>query len=283
MKTFTVNSACNLKDFTDANFPQGSFCFDILLRNKDIKVNGVRVRKSVDLFSGDEVVYYTTPAQESAVTHYTVYENGSVLIADKLSGVSSEGLTAELNGNGNFYAVHRLDRNTRGLIVFAKTEEAERELLKAFKDRAVEKTYLAVCKNAFTRDGATLTAYLLKDEKNSAVKIFAKEVGGSVKIITEYEVAEKRGELALVKITLHTGKTHQIRAHMAFTGCSVLGDEKYGDRALNKKYGVKRQCLVAKYLEFAPSVECGGIGGKKFASRFLPDENLKVKDVFGGE
>ena len=274
MKTYKVKIDCSLKDFTDSVFPQGAFCFNTLLKNKDIKVNGLRVRKNVTLFIGDEVIYYTTAAQESVLTHYTVFENEKVLIADKLSGVSSEGLLSELCECGNYYAVHRLDRNTQGLMAFAKTEEAYIELSKAFKERSVEKTYLAVCKNALTQDKATLCGYLLKDEKNAKVKIFEKQVKGSVRIITEYEAVEKRDDLVLVKIILHTGKTHQIRAHRAYIGCPVLGDEKYGDEALNKKYSLKRQCLVAKRLKFLPSVNCG-IGGKIFESRFSPTENLK--------
>ena len=270
MKKFTVTTDCNLKEFTDFTFPQGAFCLTQLLKQKDIKVNGTRVSSNVALKNGDEVIFYTTPKQEQKESHYTVFEDQNVYIADKLSGVTSEGLFSELCARGEFFAVHRLDRNTQGLLIFAKNKTAEEQLLKAFKDRTVSKTYLALCKNNFKKDSATLTAYLKKDEKASTVKIFDTEKSGSAKIITEYKVLRRMNDIALVQITLHTGKTHQIRAHTAFIGCPVLGDEKYGDNALNKKYSVKRQCLVAKFLQFNLDGELSYLNGKTFESRFTP-------------
>lgn len=270
MRKFTVKFKTNLKDFTDCTFPQGSFCFARLLRDRDIKVNGARVNKNVSLSPDDEVTYYTTAKQEEMKSHYTVYEDENVYIADKLSGVSAEGLLSELCLRGEFYAVHRLDRNTQGLIAFAKNKTAEEELLAAFKERRTIKTYLALCKNNFKRESQTLTAYLLKDEKTATVRVYDREVNGAVKIITEYAVVEKRGDIALVRITLHTGRTHQIRAHTAHIGCPVLGDEKYGDRELNAKYGVKRQCLVSKTLAFCFTDRLSYLNGKNFVSSFEP-------------
>lgn len=251
MKIFTCTQPHTLRDFTDANFPQGSFCFTQLLRAKDIKVNGARVSKNVALHAGDEVVYYTTEKQESMSTHCKVYEDGNIYIADKLSGVSSEGLCAELNTYGTFYPVHRLDRNTCGLIVYAKTKEAESLLIKVFKERGVQKTYSAICKNVFKSAGQTLTAYLIKDEKSALAKVYSRPHAGARKIITEYKVEEKAEDIALVSVVLHTGRTHQIRAHMAHIGCPVLGDNKYGDEELNKKYSVTRQCLLARRIAFS--------------------------------
>lgn len=268
MKTFTSTQNQSLKDFTDCTYPQGGFCFAQLLKNKNIKVNGARVSKNIALNAGDEVVYYTTPKQEGKKSHEAVFEDENIYIADKLSGVNTEGLFCELKEKGEFYAVHRLDRNTQGLIVFAKNRGAEAALLSAFKERRVNKTYIALCKNGFRQKAATLTAYLKKDEKASAVKVYDREVSGSVKIITEYEVAENRGDIALIKVTLHTGRTHQIRAHLAHIGCPVLGDEKYGDEALNKKYGLKRQCLISKTLAFCLDGNLSYLNGKSFTSRF---------------
>lgn len=275
MKSFTVKENCNLKKFTDFNFPQGAFCLTRLLKNKDVKVNGTRVSSSVSLKAGDEVIYYTTEKQEAMPTHFTVYEDENVYVADKLSGVTSEGLLAELYGLGEFYAVHRLDRNTEGLILFAKNKLAEATLLAAFRERTVKKTYLALCKNSFSKESGTLCAYLVKDDKTSHVKIYDSAASGGVKIITEYKIIERRGDTALIEIVLHTGKTHQIRAHMAHIGCPVLGDEKYGDNALNKKYGVKRQCLVAKKIEFGLSGDLSYLNEIVLESRFEPQAREK--------
>lgn len=267
MKKFTVNSSTSLKDFTDCTYPQGSFVFRTLLKKGDIRVNGVKVKENVKVNIGDEVTYYTTAAQESASSHSVVYEDENVLIADKLSGVTSEGLFYELLP---YRPAHRLDRNTCGLIAFAKTERAEEELISAFKQRRVEKTYLCLVKNSFKKQSATLTAYLKKDDKNALVHIYSADKSGCAKIITEYKVLKNLGDIAEVEVKLHTGKTHQIRAHLAFIGCPVLGDEKYGDGALNAKYSAKRQILIAKYLRFDLQGELAYLNGKTFESAFQP-------------
>jgi 23S rRNA pseudouridine955/2504/2580 synthase len=271
MKKFTVNLSTNLKDFTDQVYPQGSFFMSALLRAGDIRVNGQKVKNNVPLSAGDEVVYYTTKKQEEKPSHYVVYEDDNVLVADKLSGVSTEGLLIELQQNGQYFAVHRLDRNTSGLIVFAKNDETESALLAAFRDKDVTKTYLCFAKNAFKKEKDYLTSYLKKDERAAKVVVCDTPKDGYVKIVTEYKVLKKLGDYALCEVTLHTGKTHQIRAHLAHIGCPVLGDEKYGDEALNKKYGAKRQILVAKYLKFEMSGKWTYLNDLVLESSFIPE------------
>ncbi len=259
----------NLKDFTDSTYPQGSFIFTRLLKAKDIRVNGVKTGANVQLKAGDIVTYYTTKEQEAKPSHSQIYADGFVYIADKCSGVSCEALAEELKETGDFRPVHRLDRNTCGLIVFAKNDEAERELLQAFKNRQVTKTYQCICKNNFKSGWEVLTAYLKKDDVSAIVKVFDKPVSGGVKIVTEYNVLNSSGGLALVEVILHTGKTHQIRAHLAHIGCPLLGDEKYGDEALNAKYNVKRQRLVAKKLQFNLDGNLAYLNAKTFESKFI--------------
>lgn len=270
MKKFTVNQNSNLKDFTDMAYPQGSFAYSRLLKRGDIRVNGVKVRANQPLYVGDEVTYYTTPAEEAKPSHAVVYEDENIYVADKHGGVSSEALFSELSGEGEYFPVHRLDRNTKGLIVLAKKEECAESLISAFKERAVDKVYLCLCKNAFKADKAVLTAYLAKNAEAGRVRVYGQPAEGRMKIVTEYEVQKAYGDYCLVKVTLHTGKTHQIRAHLAHIGCPVLGDEKYGDFALNKKYGATRHILVAKSLAFHLSGELSYLNEKQFTSSFFP-------------
>lgn len=269
MKKFTVKENSTLKDFTDCTYPQGSFAYNALINKGDIRVNGVRQHANCKVFAGDEVIYYTTAAQEAKPSHSVVYEDENVLIADKFSGVSSEALFSELESRGCL-PVHRLDRNTCGLLVLARTEDAQNELKKAFKERAVEKVYLCIAADNFKEMKGVLTAYLKKDDKSSLVRIYPSPDADRVKIVTEYEVLERKDGLALVKVILHTGKTHQIRAHLSFIGCPLLGDTKYGDFALNKKYNVTRQFLTAYKLRFNISGGLVYLNCKEFTSGFYP-------------
>ena len=157
------------------------------------------------------------------------------------------------------------------MIIFAKNSYSCEELLAAFKQKRVQKIYIALCKNCFKEKKATLSDYLKKDESRGVVKIYKTGENGAERIVTEYCVEEEYGDIALVKINLHTGKTHQIRAHMAFIGCPVLGDEKYGDEELNKKYNAKRQRLIAKYISFNFEGKLSYLNGKTFESSFNLD------------
>lgn len=269
MKKFIAGRAGDLKTFTDEVYPQGSFAFAALLRARDIKVNGVRTGKNMRIAAGDEVTYYTTPAQEARHSHEVIYSDENVMVCDKYSGVSAEGLVSELAPLGAV-PVHRLDRNTEGLMVFALNPVAERELLAAFKERRVHKTYLALCKDGFKSESGTLKAYLKKDAASSLVSVTDFPAAGAREIVTGYSVEWRKDGLALVKVTLYTGRTHQIRAHFAHIGCPVLGDEKYGDERLNEKFGARRQRLVSHTISF----ELGGslfyLDGKTFTSNFVP-------------
>lgn len=263
MKEFTVREDTTLKTFTDNYYAQASFCFRTLLKAREIRVNGARVSADMPLKQGDIVRYFLTPKQESRAAFSVVYEDGNVIVADKESGVNSEAVFSALCERGETYFIHRLDRNTAGLLVFAKNAEAEGELLSAFRDRRVEKIYLARVVGCPKEKHAVCTAYLKKDAAVSRVRVSSKPVGE--KIITEYEVLEG-GETSLLRVTLHTGKTHQIRAHLAFLGCPIVGDEKYGDGAYNRAHNAVRQKLVAKRL----TLHCAGalayLDGRSFLS-----------------
>ncbi len=191
-----------------------------------------------------------------------LYEDENILVADKESGVNAEAVFAALARRGETYFIHRLDRNTEGLLVFAKTKAAERELLAAFRERRVEKKYLALVFGRPAKRHAVEEAYLVKD--GEGVRVSRRAEGE--KIVTEYEIAQERGETTLLLVTLHTGKTHQIRAHLAFLGYPVVGDEKYGDHQKNRAAGAARQRLLSKELSVEGRGALSYLKGKKFVS-----------------
>ncbi len=264
MKRYLVPADDALKNFTDNTDAQASFCLRALLKRRDVKVNGVRAAGEVSLKAGDEVCYYMTPAEEQKVAFTVVYEDENVIVADKESGVNSEAVFSAFSRRGEAYFIHRLDRNTEGLIVFAKNRAAEGELLACFRERRVEKIYHALVFGKMPAESGVLTAYLRKDGARSLVRISDRPAGE--KIVTEYEVLEERGETTLLKITLHTGKTHQIRAHLAHIGRPVVGDEKYGDPARNRAIHAARQRLIAKELRLLSGGPLAYLNGKKFVS-----------------
>ena len=258
----------NLKEFTENHYAQASFAWNYLLKNKEIKVNGKRVDADVRIYKGDEIAYYLTPKQEQKPAFYTVYEDENVLVVDKESGVNSEAVFAALERAGDYYFIHRLDRNTKGLLIFARNVDTEKQLLAAFKEKRVEKRYHALCVGMFPKSADTLTAYLKKDAARSLVRVTDSSVKGGEKIITEYKVLETFDGLTRVEITLHTGKTHQIRAHTAHIGCPIVGDMKYGNTLKNKALNCARQCLVSKILSLDVQGKLAYLSGKTWVSRF---------------
>lgn len=152
---------------------------------------------------------------------------------------------------------HRLDRNTCGLVIFAKNPEALTILLDKFKNREIQKHYSCLVYGKLPKKEDTLIAYLFKDSKKSQVYISNEQKKGYQKIITSYKVLKYIENTSLLDITLHTGRTHQIRAHLAHIGFPIIGDGKYGINEVNKQYKAKTQKLCSYYIKFNFSTDSG--------------------------
>ena len=230
------------------------------LRENKIKLNGKTQPLSTGVQNGDCIRLFLTDEQlENRPTPAAVfvYEDDDIIIANKPAGIAVDGpdsdtlvrrVQAKLAAEGKpTHAVlcHRLDTGTSGLVIVAKTPEAEELFLAAIKNREVKKTYLCVTFGRPTPPDATLGGYLLKDADRGIVKIVEDKQPGAKDVETRYETIAVSGRLALLKVQLITGRTHQIRAHMASIGCPILGDSKYGNNTANRELKLKYQALCA--------------------------------------
>ena len=177
-----------------------------------------------------------------------VYLDDEMLVVDKRAGAEVEGeLLGELSALFDpLYPVHRLDANTEGLVVFARTESARDRFLDAFRRHETEKIYHAVTVGA-PKEGRVVHD-AKKDADEAIVRLCRADDPDALHMESEVRVIRRFGALALCEIRLLTGRTHQIRVQMAALGTPVLGDDKYGDRDANKRYRKRRQCLIAKQL-----------------------------------
>lgn len=223
------------------------------LRKKDVKVNDKRVSTDVMLNVGDNIKVYVNI--QTKVDVPIVFEDENILVVNKPTGVEVVGnendLVNLLKSDGKIvFPCHRIDVNTSGLVMFAKNETSEKIVLDAFRNKTIKKFYVAwVCGKLKTKS-ETLNAHLTKDANNSHVVVTNKKTSDSKPITTIYNVMEELNSTSLILVQIPTGRTHQIRAHFAFIGHPIVGDEKYGDKVFNKKFGAKKQCLSAIRLQF---------------------------------
>jgi len=234
-----------------------------LFRLKDIKVNGIRQKEDIAVFENDVIeIYCSDSILLGLPTHIDYYyEDNNILIAYKPKGIECH----NPNSNSTFeYAVkqdkkddnlkvcHRLDTNTEGLVVFAKNDMAHEEILKGFKNNYIHKNYITFVYGKIPKNHDVLEGYIIKNKEDGYSKILGKNVPGSSKVVTEYTVLEHISKLnvSILDITLHTGKTHQIRAHMKYLNTPVIGDPKYSTNEINKKFGYKSQMLYAYKYTF---------------------------------
>lgn len=265
-----------------------------LMRKKRIKLNGAKAEPNVILKEGDVLRFYLSDdllAKEPIKREVglcdisaeinVIYEDENILLIDKPAGL----VVHEDNDNSvdtlinrvlsylyqkgeyvpereNSFVpalVNRIDRNTSGIVIAAKNAEALRILNQKVRDREIQKLYLCAVIGTPKPGAATLTAYLKKLADENRVIISDKKLDGFLTIKTKYCVTDTNGELSLVEVDLLTGRTHQIRAHFAHIGHPLLGDGKYGNNAVNKRYHAKTQALCAFKLVFKFTTDAGAL------------------------
>ena len=219
-----------------------------LIKNKDILVDSKRVKENILLKSGNTVTVFYDKASLREKNIKIVYEDENVIIADKPVNIEIEGqggLCEKLNA----LPVHRLDRNTVGLVILANNKISQQILQQAFKKRKIEKIYRALVYGKTNFDGKIYCVYIKKDEKNARVLITDNKIKGSQEIKNAFKTIENYTNSSLVEIRLITGKTHQIRAHLAYLNHAIVGDGKYG-KLQKDKFKYRYQTLACVKITF---------------------------------
>lgn len=277
-----------------------------MLRKKNITLNGEKATGNEKLNQGDEIrlffsdeTYLKFSGKEAAPRASTelsvVYENRDILLINKPAGMLSqpdetkepslvEYVTGYLLDTGAVTeeelvtfrpsVCNRLDKNTSGLVAAGKSLAGLQALSELFHDRTIHKDYLCIVKGVL-KEQTHIRGYLKKDSRCNKVTVYKNKVQDAQPVETVYTPFGSNGKTTLLKVRLVTGRTHQIRAHLASEGYPLMGDSKYGDRAFNKKcrehYGLKHQLLHAFSLTFPHLEGCLGEVSEKTFRAELPE------------
>lgn len=277
------------------------------IRLKKIKVNRKRAQPQQILALGDTVQCFLAEEffkdEEEAVPDYAsittslniVYEDENIILIDKHPGLSVHDdehsktnnlitqVIAYLYQKGEYRPedeqsftpalCNRIDRNTGGIVIAAKNAEALRVMNEKIKRREIDKFYLAAVRGIPKKQEDTLKAYLVKDEKTNTVRVYDKNPPKCAKtILTKYKIIAKTAGEALLEVELLTGRTHQIRAHLAHIGYPLIGDGKYGVNKADRNRGYKHQALYSYRLRFSFDTE-----NEKTALDYLNGREFKIK------
>lgn len=264
-----------------------------MFRKKDVKLNGVKIKEDTFVYEGDvlELFLYEDKVKEFQqeitieklnVEFEVVYEDENILIVNKPAGLIlheddkektntlANQVLSYLYQKGEYDPsssqgfipgpVHRLDRNTSGLVIFGKTFNALKDLNEMVRLRhCIKKEYVTIVAGELTKDNH-LVGYMKKDEQKQQCFMVSKSTPGALTMETKYKVLKHNRQFSYIEVELITGRTHQIRLHMASTSHPVIGDRKYGNFEVNKfvknKYGLNHQLLHAYRITFVKPIGC---------------------------
>lgn len=285
------------------------------IRTKRIKINGKRGEISTRLNEGDIVSAYINDEFFAEVEpKYSflsapsnidvVYEDENILLVDKKQGLLVHPDKNEYTNtlidriqhylykkgefdpkNENSFApalANRIDRNTGGIVIAAKNAEALRILCDKIKFREMDKRYLAVVHGVPKKKSDTLEGFLEKNENKNQVYLKNQKTADAKTIKTKYRVLQSKNNLSLLEIELLTGRTHQIRAHMASIGHPLLGEGKYNKSAEDRKMGFDKQALYSYSLKFDFKTDAGILNYLK-GKRFTVKKVWFAEELFGKE
>ena len=297
------DSGQRIDRFLSKSFPllsQGNICK--LLRKNCIKLNGKRCEANTRLAENDIIKLFIREElleqkkrdadfREQSADIDIVYEDENIMLVNKPVGMvvheDSENEQDTLINRIKCYLwkkgeydpdselsfapalCNRIDRNTCGMVIAAKTAEALRVLNQKIRDRELKKIYLCIAAGDVQPKSATLTAYLEKNSDTNTVRLSDRKTKTNLTVKTKYRVIKYNGENSLLEVDLLTGRTHQIRAHLAYIGHPLLGDGKYGNNKLNKQYGFKYQALCSYKVIFKFTTPAGVLSyldGKEFCA-----------------